>query len=458
MAENLQAFIEDNALGKSAQKLLREQPEGVLESVIGEGPLKGPDSVALISFRIRKAEQTQALVPQIEAFIEANDLDQSAADALRSASTQVAQKVLAKKVHKNHANASALVMVLLRQARDAVAAEALEYTDEGFDVDAFFEQHPEIEDSAAEALRAQAPDVIRAVICRGGFACANPSGYLISQIRQVKQGQYQRRRAQTGKGYETLEEFLKENPVDKRAMESLCSQAEGIIRYVMEEGPLVRRNPSSEIMARIRQAQEEGDGDAPGSMKKKEMTAEDLVLQAMLADFLNAAWDMTVTDAAFRTLFKKVAAARAATREDITIEAPPAKKQKTEEKDDWDEQDADWPEDEEAWVEQQAQLLAKKAVAKKKKKKAQVWTEEAKAEPSPEATNDADAKETSKKPWDCLKCGQENRQRLEPDCEFCNPRAIKVEDVAQADAPKVVEEDEDVWPEDWQDELPKANE
>mmetsp|Transcript_95877 Transcript_95877/g.249910 ORF Transcript_95877/g.249910 Transcript_95877/m.249910 type:complete len:313 (+) Transcript_95877:106-1044(+) len=121
-----------------------------------------------------------------------------------------------------------------------------------------------IDTAAAKELRCEPPHVALAVLERGPLrACTNPSGALVSRIRDAKRGILQGGGGRFGAPVQTLaaldpnaseaERFLAENKIDQSGAASFRSEAMEVQKFCMAKGPLVNStNPSASLMARIR--------------------------------------------------------------------------------------------------------------------------------------------------------------------------------------------------------------
>lgn len=114
-----------------------------------------------------------------------------------------------------------------------------------------------IDEHAATALRDLNPTMQASVIDRGGLGNArNPSSVLLSRIRDVQQGiTVAEHPSFPGAG--RVEDFLRQNPVDDQAATMLRNCGSEVQEYVMQKGISTARNPSSALMARIRDGEKE---------------------------------------------------------------------------------------------------------------------------------------------------------------------------------------------------------
>eukprot|EP00930_Biecheleria_cincta_P039238 TRINITY_DN26997_c0_g1_i1.p1 TRINITY_DN26997_c0_g1~~TRINITY_DN26997_c0_g1_i1.p1 ORF type:complete len:772 (-),score=139.95 TRINITY_DN26997_c0_g1_i1:156-2471(-) len=243
---------------------------------------------------------------EVEAFLAECDLDEKAAEALRSAAPNVQRVVIDRGSLSSARNPSG---ALMGRIRDAQAGKTHEYN-------AAYQrpaQHPaqqaswrgagrgaqdssqnevdgqelenfivdcELDERAAEALRTASPHAQRAVMDRGPLTSArNPSGALMARLRDAQSGKGQQRESwqpEYSSGYQApaqqdggvdegeLENFLAECNVDERAAEAVRTAEPHVQRAVIDRGPLTgARNPSGALMARLRDAQSGKGGKGP---------------------------------------------------------------------------------------------------------------------------------------------------------------------------------------------------
>jgi len=127
---------------------------------------------------------------EIDDFIRANNVDERAANDLKSCSAEIQRKVLARGELSTARNPSAAVLARIRDARSSPSvggggggggARSEEVED--------FIKNNEVDESAADMLRSASPTVQRTVLSRGELKTArNPSSALLSRIRDAKSG------------------------------------------------------------------------------------------------------------------------------------------------------------------------------------------------------------------------------------------------------------------------------
>lgn len=138
-----------------------------------------------------------------------------------------------------------------------------EMTNEEVDI---FLQMNHIDTSAARELRGEPQHIALAVLARGPLrACVNPSGAMVSRIRDAKRGVLNgsMRHSPYGTVAQPLatldanaseaEKFLAENRIDQAGAASFRSETRDVQQAVMAKGSLANStNPSASLMARIR--------------------------------------------------------------------------------------------------------------------------------------------------------------------------------------------------------------
>lgn len=241
--------------------------------------------------------------PVVEAFLDASLVDDSAADALRDCPPAVQQAVMERGGLENARNPSS---VLLSRIRDATGGERGgpggqssvgtgpgplargENMEEA--VEGFIATHA-VDASAAEALRKCRPEVQDIVMTKGIVGARNPSSALLARIRDAENslrsgggagcngsgGGYMGGGGYIGGGghdnqppvlarhdedlIAVVEDFIVSSGIDERAADALRNAGPRIQEAVLERGELVGiRNPSSAVLARIRDAQMGGCG------------------------------------------------------------------------------------------------------------------------------------------------------------------------------------------------------
>jgi len=125
----------------------------------------------------------------------------------------------------------------------------------------------DVDDRAAADLKGCPPEVQRKVLARGELSSArNPSAALLARIRDARvSGSGSLALSNGMRGNSDLEDFIRANDVDESAADSLRSSSPTIQRAVLSRGELkTARNPSSALLARIRDAKMDMGSDSGG--------------------------------------------------------------------------------------------------------------------------------------------------------------------------------------------------
>lgn len=224
---------------------------------------------------------------EVEQFISSNGIDEHAAGALRDLPTGLQAVVIDRGGLGNARNPSSVLLSRIRDTQGVlsgvppppppgVARQGRRgRADLAECVEKFIEES-EVDDQAAEAFRNCHPDVQEEVMQRGVSSARNPSSALRARIRDVENGLFNTpaRPSQAplthACGQATtlasiVEDFIHANGLDERAAEALRSCQPFVQEAVMERGDLVgTRNPSSAVLARIKDAQHGPVGDRDG--------------------------------------------------------------------------------------------------------------------------------------------------------------------------------------------------
>mmetsp|Transcript_89119 Transcript_89119/g.288644 ORF Transcript_89119/g.288644 Transcript_89119/m.288644 type:complete len:407 (+) Transcript_89119:85-1305(+) len=230
---------------------------------------------------------------EVEDFIKSNDVDERAAADLRECPPDVQRRALARGDLSSARNPSAALLARIRDARVEVrggssgggswmggngSSVGLPSTKS---VEDFISANG-IGDSAANTLRSSSPTVKRGVLACGNLSGnQDPSTELMTRIREVRAGGgnwatgAMRAGGCGGMGLpsnDDVEEFIKDNDVDGRAAADLRDLPPGLQRAVLIRGDLrSARNPSSALIARIRDAKLGVPGVPPPGMEGQHM-------------------------------------------------------------------------------------------------------------------------------------------------------------------------------------------
>lgn len=203
---------------------------------------------------------------EIEDFIKANDVDDRAAADLRDCPPDVQRRALSRGDLSSARNPSAALLARIRDARVEVrgggtggiwmggSGVGLPSTKA---IDDFIVDN-KINDSAARTLRDASPTVKRAVLAFGHLSgTQDPSQELLARIREAPAAGSSGMNS-GGLGLpssQDVEDFIKDNDVDGRAAADLRDLPPVLQRAVLVRGDLrSARNPSSALIARIRDA------------------------------------------------------------------------------------------------------------------------------------------------------------------------------------------------------------
>mmetsp|Transcript_96666 Transcript_96666/g.298014 ORF Transcript_96666/g.298014 Transcript_96666/m.298014 type:complete len:485 (-) Transcript_96666:123-1577(-) len=311
LAQDLDRFIANSSIDSRAMASLRAQEPEVQRAVLDRGELSdctNPSAALMgriqvakdhVNFeRATRAQQGPSVAqpgvtaptpppshvphssPEVEEFIVENRLDDSAARALRDADQAIQRCVLGLGNFKNCRNPSAVCLARIREARltpqpltedrpQVLLIDGMKKSELEAEMDKFLEDS-EVDSRAASALRAQAPEVQRAVLERGELTdCQNPSTALMGRIRVAHENlAFERKRALTPGGpgdaaagavkeppaaSQEVEDFIRENKIDGLAARQLREADQETQEDVVARGSLSDcRNPSAVCLARIR--------------------------------------------------------------------------------------------------------------------------------------------------------------------------------------------------------------
>lgn len=132
----------------------------------------------------------------------------------------------------------------------------------------------DVDDRAAADLKGCPPEVQRKVLARGELSSArNPSAALLARIRDARvSGSGSLAMTNGMRGNSDVEDFIRANDVDESAADSLRSSSPTIQRAVLSRGELkTARNPSSALLARIRDAKLDIGSDSGGGSGGRRM-------------------------------------------------------------------------------------------------------------------------------------------------------------------------------------------
>uniref|UniRef100_A0A7S1RH06 Uncharacterized protein n=1 Tax=Alexandrium catenella TaxID=2925 RepID=A0A7S1RH06_ALECA len=206
---------------------------------------------------------------EIEDFLKGNDVDERAAADLRDCPPDVQRRALARGDLSSARNPSAALLARIRDARVEVrggGSGGIYMGGSGVGLPSTkaiedFITNNKISDSAAKTLRDSSPTVKRVVLACGRLSGnQDPSSELLARIRAAPQDVKAGGSGWTGGGVglpssQDVEDFIKDNDVDGRAAADLRDLPPALQRAVLVRGDLrSARNPSSALIARIRDA------------------------------------------------------------------------------------------------------------------------------------------------------------------------------------------------------------
>eukprot|EP00927_Polykrikos_kofoidii_P028705 TRINITY_DN24990_c0_g1_i1.p1 TRINITY_DN24990_c0_g1~~TRINITY_DN24990_c0_g1_i1.p1 ORF type:complete len:1638 (-),score=319.69 TRINITY_DN24990_c0_g1_i1:93-5006(-) len=290
LAEAVEHFIVANGVDTMAANALRNCSPAAQDYVVERGDMRNAQNPS--SALLARIKEANANIPgsgsfrrstdvDVEEFIKSYDLDDRSVDALRDLPADAQEDVLSRGSLANARNPSS---VLLSRIRDAVTKAGGSHGAKHANNDAGpprsdtrhgggtsriadevedFIRSSDVDENAAEALRACDPQMQEHVLNKGIHGARNPSSALLARIRDAKTAAAQPDRGpQRGPVSGDLnvfphdvEEFITRNDIDERASELLRSSPKMVQEYVLERADLrTARNPSSALMALIKEA------------------------------------------------------------------------------------------------------------------------------------------------------------------------------------------------------------
>jgi len=216
------------------------------------------------------AEGTPVSASELQTFIDANRLDDTAARNLRAEPAAIQRAVLDRGSLADCVNPSSALIGRIRDAKikhmySKPSTALPPASPPSAEVERFIAEN-RLDEMASQNLRMEPPAVQQVVMARGPVAdCTNPSSALIGRIRdaklQVKYGSgsgADPTPSQPSANASAVEQFMHENRLDEGARRALLAEPEDVQTDVMNRGPLtVCVNPSSAVMGRIRDAKKD---------------------------------------------------------------------------------------------------------------------------------------------------------------------------------------------------------
>ncbi|CAK9076310.1 unnamed protein product [Durusdinium trenchii] len=282
MADEVQQFIEDNDLSHKVAGLLRSCSPLVQRVVLDQGSLATcRDPNAGCVGRIRKAEKSASstfVAPsrdEVETFIEENELNERAGEALRGAAPAVQRQVLEQGSLLSCREPSAGCIGRINKAQKTMDPALLAIPHiSGPSVEELedFIHDNSLDERAASALRTAAQWLQRQVLDQGSLhTCRDPNAGLMGRIRRAQQpSQFSVQQAsvpprkevfnafpgQTAPTARDIERFIEENCLNERAADALRSADSPVQQQVLDQGSLHgTREPSAACIGRISKIQ-----------------------------------------------------------------------------------------------------------------------------------------------------------------------------------------------------------
>lgn len=201
---------------------------------------------------------------EIDDFIKDNDVDDRAAADLRDCPPDVQSKVLARGDLRSARNPSAALLVRIRDGRVGHSGSSFSSgvgLPSSADIEDYIKASSVEGSHAADTLRSASPTVKRRILASGPLQPSHdPPAALMLRIRDAKAGGGA---GMHGMGFaavnapspQEIDDFIRMNDVDDRAAADLRDSPPNIQQAVIARGELrSARNPSSVLLARIRDA------------------------------------------------------------------------------------------------------------------------------------------------------------------------------------------------------------
>lgn len=196
---------------------------------------------------------------RVELFLAENpEIDDTAKEDFRACSNEVQEAVLSRGELSSARNKSAALITRIRDGRAMAECRAVDNgTIEEFIAESL------IDEKAAEALRASPVHIQEVVIARGKIeGVNNPSSCVMARIRDASRGGCARGPTVNN---DRVEEFIAESEIDEQAAATLRASPGHVQQVVIARGKLGDvKNPSSVVMARIRDANRAGASSSGG--------------------------------------------------------------------------------------------------------------------------------------------------------------------------------------------------
>eukprot|EP00930_Biecheleria_cincta_P030698 TRINITY_DN21276_c0_g1_i1.p1 TRINITY_DN21276_c0_g1~~TRINITY_DN21276_c0_g1_i1.p1 ORF type:complete len:905 (+),score=178.73 TRINITY_DN21276_c0_g1_i1:64-2778(+) len=286
--DEVEQFIGDNGLEARAAESLRLAPPQVQRTVLDQGSLhscRDPNAGCIgrlnraqrdgVSHLLPGAPPAEASPEEVDAFIEDNQLNDRASEALRSIPPAVQRQILDQGSLRGCREPSAGCI-----GRIAKIQKSGEWATGSYEAPSHAELKAFIYDNeldvrAAEVLSTAAPHVQRAVLDQGSLrTCRDPNAGCIGRIHRAQTAvrsppaprsqaysrpvQHVQHFSDAGPTPEDIEWFITDNDLNERSAEALRGASATVQRSVLEQGSLQGcREPSAGCIGRIAKVQRE---------------------------------------------------------------------------------------------------------------------------------------------------------------------------------------------------------
>lgn len=232
---------------------------------------------------------------ELESWIAEHGLDEKCANALRAENERTLGLVMGLGPLKDVTNKSAVVMARIHKCKNqASLLPETQVTITPESLEAYLTEH-QIDEKAADQLRAEAPAIQQAVLDAGPLDDAkNKSAAIMGRIGKAKKG----RLFSGGGGLNTaIQKFIEDNELDEKCAEILKNEQQSVKRQVLEAGRMdSASNKSAIVMSRIKKAQKNvgPDGSERAMMKAMSsgMSKEQEMMMAMNMGAMNMMGNM----------------------------------------------------------------------------------------------------------------------------------------------------------------------
>lgn len=287
-AESLvEEFLKNNPVDERAADVLRRDcTEAVQLTVINRGDLhntRNPSAALLARIRdaqappIPRGPHDEALMQAVEAFIAESGVDDMAADKLRTSPAEV-QRIVTEKGVSGARNPSSALLARIKAVQASLPggssssfaparpSSSQQWGPSEDEVEHFIATN-NVDATAADALRLASPAAQDAVMRRGSLSGArNPSAALLARLRDESGAKGPSASSHRGTApYDPrVEDFIRHNDIDAAAADALRACPPHVQTAAMAKDLIGARNPSSALLARIRDARAAGGGSSRG--------------------------------------------------------------------------------------------------------------------------------------------------------------------------------------------------